>query len=64
MCNTQYLNEAAADKTVFGKVSGLVQRTITNIDGEKCLFVQHNRDISVCKSGYVFFDIKTALPLS
>ena len=49
--NTQYLKEAAADKTVFGKVSGVVQRTITNIDGEKCLFVQHNRDVSGCKCG-------------
>ena len=51
LCNTQYLKEVAADKTVFGKVSGIVQRAITNIDGKKCLFVQHNRDVGVCKSG-------------
>ena len=24
---------------------------ITNIEGEQSLFVQHNRDVSVCKSG-------------
>jgi hypothetical protein len=52
-CNTQYLKEAAADKTVFGKVFGVAQRTIINIDGEQCSFVQHNRDVSVCKSGYI-----------
>jgi hypothetical protein len=34
-CNTQYLKEAAADKTVFGKVFGVAQQTITNIDGEQ-----------------------------
>ena len=33
-CNTQYLKETAADKTVFGKVSGVVQRTVTNTDAE------------------------------
>ena len=51
LCNTQYLKEVAADKTVFGKVSGIVQRTVTNIDGEQCLFVRRIRDVSLCKSG-------------
>jgi hypothetical protein len=63
LCNMQYVKESAADKTEFSKVSGVVQRTMTNIDGERCLFVQHNRDVSRCKV-VKFIDIKTILPRS
>jgi hypothetical protein len=38
-------------KNRFGKVSGVEQRTVADIDGEKCLFVQHNGDVIVCISG-------------